>query len=110
MPARMLVGENDLVITGGTSAVREAVADPVGPVLVPDSVDEMKPLMLSCGPDVVAVTFTCTVQPVLAAMVAPVGLPKVSVVAPAMGAHVGVPAQVVLAAGVAATWTPLGKL
>ena len=39
-PARMVVGENDFVITGGMSAVREAVANPLDPVLVPDSVAE----------------------------------------------------------------------
>jgi DnaJ-class molecular chaperone len=42
-------------------------------------------------------------------MVAPVGLPNVSVVAAAAGDHVGVPPHVVAAAGVAATWTPEGS-
>src|SRR6185369_10699765 len=49
------------------------------------------------------------VQDAFAGIVAPVGLPNVSVVAPAAGAHVGVPPHVVDAAGVAATWTPVGS-
>ena len=67
-----------------------------------------------CGPAVVAVTFTRAIQepfvnPLLAGIVALIGLPKVSVVAPAVGAQVGVPPQVVLAPGVAATCMPDGK-
>ena len=46
---------------------------------------------------------TLTVQDPLAGMVPPVGDPNVSVVAPAPGAQLGVPPQVVVAAGVAAT-------
>ncbi len=56
-----------------------------------------------------AVTFTLTVQDPLAGMVAPVGVPNVSVVAAAAGAHVGEPPQVVLAEGTAATWMPDGS-
>ena len=41
--------------------------------------------------------------------IALVGAPKVSVVAPAIGAQVGPPVQVVLADGVAATCTPAGS-
>jgi hypothetical protein len=60
------------------------------------------------------VTLTWTVHvpfvvPTLAGMVAPVGLPKIRLVAPANGAQVGVPPQVVLALGVAATCTPAGS-
>lgn len=69
----------------------------------------MKPLTLACGPAVVAVTLTLAVQEPLAGMLAPVGSPKVNEVAAAEGAQVGVPPQVVLAAGVAATCTPDGK-
>ena len=46
---------------------------------------------------------TLTVQELLAGIVAPVGEPKVRFVAPAVGAQVGVPPQVVVAVGVAAT-------
>ena len=71
--------------------------------------DEINPLTFACGPAVVALIFTLTVQEVLAVIVAPVGLPNVSVVAPAVGAHVGLPTQVVAAAGVAATSNPAGN-
>ncbi len=43
-PVRIGVGENRLEICGGRRAVREAVAKPVVPVLVPVSVDETNPL------------------------------------------------------------------
>lgn len=45
----------------------------------------------------------------MAGIDAAVGEPKVSVVVPAVGAHVGVPPQVVEAVGVAATWIPEGS-
>jgi len=62
----------------------------------------------------VAVTFTRTEQvplvvPVRAGIEAPVGLPNVNEVLPAVGDHVGVPPQVVVAAGVAATCNPIGN-
>ncbi len=72
MPARVLVGENDLVITGGTIAVRVAVANPLAPVLVPDCAAETKSLTLLCAPAVVAVTFgTATLHVPLAARAPP---------------------------------------
>ena len=55
-------------------------------------------------------TLTLTVQEPLAGMVAPVGEPKVRLVDPAVGAHVGVPPQVVVAEGVPATCNPLGRV
>ena len=64
---------------------------------------ERRPLVFVCGPAVVAVTLTLTVQEPLAGMVPPVGEPNVRFVAAAAGAQVGPPVQVVLAAGVAAT-------
>src|SRR5690348_5833756 len=75
-------------IVGGTTAVSEAVAEPVLPEFVPPSVVEMKPLTLPCGPAVVAVTLTLTVHEPLAGMFAPVVCPKARVVAPGVGAHV----------------------
>jgi hypothetical protein len=63
----------------------------------------MKPLTLVCGPAVVAVTFTLTVQELLAGMPAPVVCPKSSVVDPPAGDHDGEPVHVVLADGIAAT-------
>jgi hypothetical protein len=47
---------------GGKTAVKEAEATPVGPVFSPLSLEETKPLTLSCGPAVVAVTAIETVQ------------------------------------------------
>ena len=49
------------------------------------------------------VTLTLTVHELLNGMIAPVGKPKVRAVAPAVGVQVGVPPQVVVAVGVAAT-------
>jgi len=49
------------------------------------------------------VILTLTVQEPLTGIVPPVGDPKVSTVDPAVGAQVGVPPQVVVAVGVAAT-------
>jgi hypothetical protein len=46
----------------------------------------------------------------LAGMFAPVVCPKLRLVAPALGAHVGEPVQVVLADGVAATCSPDGNV
>ena len=50
---------------------------------------------------------TLTVHELFAGIEAPVGEPKVSEVAAAAGAQVGVPPQVVAAAGVAATCNPV---
>ena len=74
----------------------------------------MNPLTFWCAPLVLAVTSTCTVQlplvpPTLAGMVAPVGLPKVKVVAPTVGFQDGVSPQVVLAFGMTATCRPAGN-
>ena len=102
-PTRIGLVLNVFVALGGCNAVNVAMAEPVAVVLVPPSIDETKPLTLVCGPAVVAVTFTLTVHDALGASVAPVGAPKVSVVDPPAGAHVGEPPQVVLAAGAAAT-------
>lgn len=52
---------------------------------------------------------TLTVHELLAGIVPPVGDPNVSAVAPAAGAQVGVPPQVVVADGVAATCRPEGS-
>ena len=52
---------------------------------------------------------TLTVQEPLAGIVPPVGEPNVRVVAPAPGAQVGVPPQVVVAEGVEATCRPVGS-
>lgn len=52
---------------------------------------------------------TLIVQELPAGIVAPTGEPKVSNEAPAPGAQVGVPPQVVAATGVAATCKPLGN-
>jgi len=90
-------------MVGGTMAVSDAVAEPVPPEFVPASVVEMKPLTFVCGPAVVAVTLTLTVHDPLAGMLAPVVWPKLKVVDPAVGAHVGEPVQVVLPDGDAAT-------
>ena len=47
---------------GGRIAVSVAVAEPPGPVLVPLSVADTKPLTLVCGPAVVTVTSTLTMH------------------------------------------------
>ena len=52
---------------------------------------------------------TLTVHELFAGIEAPVGEPKVSEVAVPAGAQVGVPPQVVAAAGVAATCKPVGS-
>src|SRR5438105_13424267 len=89
-------------MTGGTMAVRLAVATLL--MFVPLSLVDSVPLTLPCGPAVVAVTLTLTVQEPLAGIVPPL---NVSDVAAAAGVHV--PPQVVAAAGVAATCTPDGS-
>src|SRR5438445_7224497 len=95
---------------GATMAESDAVAEPLLPAFVPPSVVEMNPLTFVCGPAVVAVTLTLTVHDPLAGMLAPVVCPKLNVVVPAVGAHVGEPVQVVLADGVAATCSPPGSV
>src|SRR5712692_4617989 len=104
--ARIGLGAKYFVMTGGCSTVRAALADPPAPELSPDSVEEIKPLMLMCGPEVMPATLTLTVQLLLAEMLPPV---KVRVVLPAPGLKVGVPHPVVLGAGVAATCRPAGS-
>ena len=52
---------------------------------------------------------TLTVHEVLAGIVPPVGDPNAREVAPAAGAHVGVPPQVVVGEGVGATCNPEGS-
>lgn len=114
---RIGFGENNLEMAGGRTAVSVSVAEPVVVLLVnvlgfpPPSryVAEINPLTLVCGPVVVAVTLTLTVQELFAASVAPVGLPKVSELEPAAGDQVGEPPHVVLADGVAATCNPEGR-
>src|SRR5688572_22194007 len=86
---RMVCGLNDLAMTGGLNATRLAEAKPVAVVFSPVIGEEMKPLTLGCGPAVVATTSTCAVQvpsatPLPRGTVAPVGLPKVKTVAPAV--------------------------
>ena len=102
-PAKIGFAAKALTMLGGRMAVSEAVPKPVEVVLIPLSVDETNPVTFVCGPAVVAVTLTCSVQELFAGMLAPVGDPNVRVVAAAAGAHVGVPPQVVEAAGVPAT-------
>jgi hypothetical protein len=96
-------------MAGGFNTVNVAEALPVEPVFVPPFVDEINPLTFWCDPSTVPVTLTLTVHEPLAGIVAPVGDPKVSNVAPAVGAHVGVLPHVVAAEGVAATCKPDGS-
>lgn len=106
-PAVMGLAEKLLAIVGACTAVRVAEPDPFDPVLVPDSLEEMNPVVLTCGPTVVALMFTCAVQLLLAGIVPPL---KLMTVAPAVGPKVGDPLQVVLADGVAATSRPVGRV
>ncbi len=101
---------NNFAMAGGRMAVNDATAEPLVPEFVPLSVDDMKPLTFVCGPAVVAVTSTLTVQELLAGMPAPVVCAKSSVVDPATGDHDGEPVHVVLAEGIEATCSPAGKL
>jgi hypothetical protein len=101
---------NDFAMLGAMMAESDAVAEPLAPEFVPPSVVEMKPLTFVCGPAVVAVTLTLAVHDPLAGMLAPVVCPKLTVVDPAAGAHVGEPVQVVLADGVPATCNPAGNV
>lgn len=86
----------------GSSTVKVSFA--VFPV--PPFVELTASLVLFLVPLVVAVTSTVTVQVPLAAMVPPL---KVNEVFPAVGAKVGAPQPVVLAAGIAATSNPAGN-
>ena len=81
-PGRIGVGANCLAIDGGKTAFSDALARLF--VFVPLSVVERKPLVFECGPAVVAVTLTLTVQEPLAGIVPPL---KVSEVAAAAGAQ-----------------------
>ena len=56
--ARIVLGLKFFSMVGGKTATRLAVADPSGLEFVPPSVEEINPLMLLCGPGVVAVTVT----------------------------------------------------
>jgi hypothetical protein len=98
-PARIGLDENNFEIAGGLNTVKVALAEPDEPVFVPLSLVCMNPLTLSCTPVVEAVTFTLTVQELLAGIVPP---EKERLVAPAVGV-VPINPQVVLYAGVAAT-------
>src|SRR5215468_6066712 len=100
--ARIGFGANCLAIDGGKIADNVALA--TFPVFVPPSVVASGLLTFECGPAVVAVTLTLAVHEPLAGMVPP---ENVSDVLPAAGAQVA-PAQLVEAAGVAATCTPVG--
>lgn len=72
-PAKIGFGENSLLMRGGMTAVSEALAIPEAPALfVPVVVEVTNPLMLLCGPAVVAVTVAVTVQFAPAASVPPV--------------------------------------
>ena len=46
-PAMIGLGPNNLEMLGGFKTVRDELATPVGPVFVPPSVEETKPLILS---------------------------------------------------------------
>ena len=59
---RIGFGAKSFAILGGETAVMESLADPPGPVFVPPSLAEMKPLTLRCGPAVVTVTVTANTQ------------------------------------------------
>lgn len=108
-PGRIGLVPKDLEMLGGSRAMRDAVADPPAPELVPLSAVEMKSLTFVCGPAVVALTLTLAVQDPPAGIFAPVVWPKARAVEPAVGAQVGEPVQVVLAEGVAATSKPDGS-
>ena len=56
------------------------------------------------------IMLTLTAQELFAGIVPPVGDPNVRVVAPAAGAQVGGPPQVVVAEGVEATCSPVGSV
>ena len=105
-PAKIGLGAKSLEMVGAFRTVSEAVALPVDPVFVPPFVDEINPLTFWYDPAAVPVILTLTVQELFAGIVPiVVGEPKVRLVAPALGAQVGggVPPQVVVADGVAAT-------
>src|SRR5262245_48750687 len=72
VPASTGFGANCLSMPGGRMPVIEAVPMPDGPVLVPPSVEETKPLTLSCGPAVVTVTVAVMLHEAPAARVPPV--------------------------------------
>ena len=61
-PVRIGFGLNSFEMLGGEMAVMESLADPLGPVFVPLSSAEMKPLTFRCGPAVVTVTVTAITQ------------------------------------------------
>jgi len=96
----MLAAPNDLVRTGGASAV--SVAFDVLPV---PALAEVTETLLFLTPPVVAVTFTETVQDALVARVAPVKL-----TAPEPAAAVAVPPQEFVKALGVETTKPAGKV
>jgi len=69
--ARTGFGENSFEMRGGSTAVREAVAIPLAPLLSPLSVEVTFPLTLLIGPAMPSVTVAVTVQEPLAARVPP---------------------------------------
>src|SRR5258705_13042854 len=79
---RIGFGANNFEMAGGFKTVREALAEPEEPVLVPPSLVCIKPLTLLCTPVMDVVTFTLTVQEPLAGIVPP---EKERLVAPAVG-------------------------
>jgi hypothetical protein len=106
---RIGFGANNFTMLGGFKTVSDAVAIPVEPVFVPPFVEETNPLTFGYVPAAVPIILILTVHELFAGMVAPVGDPNVRFVAPAVGAQVGVPPQVVVAIGVAATCRPVGN-
>ena len=61
-PVRIGFGLNSFEMLGGEMAVMESLADPLGPVFVPLSSAEMKPLTFRCVQAVVTVTVTAITQ------------------------------------------------
>jgi hypothetical protein len=101
--AKIGLGLKTFPMVGGRTAVRVAIAEPPAPVFVPPSVDDIKPLILVCGPDVVAVTVTGMVQDELPATVPPLNVIVLGAVV------VNEPPQTVVGPLVV-TVTPAGKV
>jgi len=92
---------NDLVIVGGATTVIVAIASPP----VPPLADVTLPLVLFWTPAVTPVTLTVTWHIPLGGMVPPLKL-----IVPLPATAVIVPPQLLLAPGVAATFSPDGRL
>ncbi len=105
-PTRIGLGAKSFEMVGGKSAVSVSLAEPVDDVFVPVCAEEIIPLMLGCGPAVVAVTSTRSVQKLPAAIDPPLRLIEVL---PAV-APLTLPPQELLNSGLVATRTPSGKL